>query len=96
MDECVSVALSGKPVRRIPLALWRVMAITGDVMRALGLRFPVNSDRLFRLTVNENLPDELIAKLDAADTISLDDGVAKSVEWYRKLQAGAFGSGAAF
>lgn len=91
-----SVALSGKPVRRIPLALWRVMAITGDVMRALGLRFPVNSDRLFRLTVNENLPDELIAKLDAADTISLEEGVAKSVEWYRKLQAGAFGSGAAF
>lgn len=88
-----SLALSGKPVRRIPLALWRVMAITGDVIRSLGLRFPVNGDRLFRLTVNECLPDGLIAKLDTADTISLEEGVAKSVEWYRRHQAGAADSG---
>lgn len=89
-----SLALSGKPVRRIPLALWRMMAASGDIMRFLGLRFPVNSDRFFRLTVNECLPDELIAMLDAADTVSLHEGVARSVEWYRSYQADAAEGGA--
>lgn len=90
-----SVALSGNPVRRIPLALWRVMAASGDVMRSFGLHFPVSGDRLFRLTVNENLPDELIPRLDPDETISLSDGVARSVKWYREFQAGIVEIGAA-
>lgn len=83
-----SVALSGKPARRIPLPLWRAMAVAGDLMRALGLRPPVNSDRQFRLTVNENLPDDMIMRLEPSEVISLRNGIARSVVWYRQLKTG--------
>jgi len=42
-----SMGLSGKTIRRIPVTVWRAMALTGDLLNKLGLRFPVNGDRLF-------------------------------------------------
>lgn len=81
-----SVGLSGKTVRRVPVSLWRAMALVGDILTSVGLRFPVNGDRLFRLTVNENLPEEMIMKLPPQESISLEDGIARSIGWYRVTQ----------
>lgn len=81
-----SVGLNGKRVRRVPLLVWRAMAMTGDVLKILGLHFPVNSDRLFRLTVTESLPEDLIYKLPKEVTISLRDGIERSIAWYRAMQ----------
>jgi nucleoside-diphosphate-sugar epimerase len=81
-----SVGLSGKTVRRVPLPLWRTMALVGDILRSVGLRFPVNGERLFRLTVNESLPEEMIVKLSSQESTSLQDGIAKSIEYYRATQ----------
>lgn len=52
-------------------------------MRAIGLRFPVNSDRLFRLTVPERIPDTKIVRLPDTALISLEEGIARCVGWYR-------------
>jgi nucleoside-diphosphate-sugar epimerase len=86
-----SIGLSGKPVRRVPLPLWRVGALIGDFLEWLGLGFPVNGDRLFRLTVNESVPEELIVPQEAEEFVSLEEGIAKSLEWYRatRLQVDA-------
>lgn len=81
-----SMGLTGKPVRRVPLPLWRAMAVTGDVLKAFGLRFPVNGERLFRLTVNEDAPEQMIVPLPPEVTVSLEEGIAKSLEWYRAFQ----------
>ena len=81
-----SVGLSGKTVRRVSLPLWRTIAVVGDILRSVGLRFPVNGDRLFRLTVNESLPEEMIVKLPHRESIPLQDGIARSIEWYRATQ----------
>lgn len=78
-----SLGLRGAPVRRAPLPIWRLLAWTGDVMRAIGLRFPVNSDRLFRLTVPERIPDTKIVRLPDTALISLEEGIARCVGWYR-------------
>jgi GlcNAc-P-P-Und epimerase len=82
-----AIGLSGKPMRRIPLQVWRLMARVGDVLRAGGLRFPVNSERLFRLTVTESLPEDMIVKLPAETAITLQDGISRSISWYRSRES---------
>ena len=77
-----SIALSGKQVRRIPLPVWSMLAKAGDLSNMIGVRFPMSSERLFRLTVNERLPEELMIKLPEHEMISLEQGIRKSVEWY--------------
>lgn len=81
-----SIALSGKRVRRVPLPVWRVMAIAGDLLRDFGLRFPVNSERLFRLTVTERLPKDMIFRLPQESAISLLEGIERSIVWYRSKE----------
>jgi len=81
-----SISLTGKPVRRVPLPLWRGMAAIGDALKALGIHFPVNGERLFRLTVNEDIPEQMIVPVPLEETLSLEEGIAKSVEWYRAFQ----------
>lgn len=83
-----SLALCGKPIRRIPLSLWQVLAKTGDLLHMAGLHFPMSSERLFRLTVNERLPDEFMIQLRDQEVVSLEGGIRKSVEWYLALEIG--------
>lgn len=82
-----SVGLSGKSVHRVPLPLWRAMALMGDAFKWAGLRFPVDSERLFRLSTSEDLPEHLIVNLDPEDAVSLGEGIARSLRWYRSLKA---------
>ncbi len=78
-----SVGLSGKPIRRVPLPIWRAMARTGDLLKGVGIKFPVNSDRLFRLAVTERLPESMVFKLPEEVIISLQEGIERSIAWYR-------------
>jgi nucleoside-diphosphate-sugar epimerase len=82
-----SLSLSGKRIRRLPIALWKLLAMIGDLSFALGVRFPVNSQRLFRLTVNENIPADMIVDLPDSVRVNLDEGVRRSVSWYRQISA---------
>jgi len=83
-----SVALTGRQVRRTPLTLWRFLAKTGDVLKKLGLKFPMSSERLFRLTVNEQVPYQSTIEIAGLPRVSVDEGVRKSVRWYIGLLAG--------
>jgi len=78
-----SVALSGKPVRRIPKLIWRMMAMVGDLSKKFGFPAPISSDRYFRLTVQENIPFEKILDLTGKPPYSLEDGINRSLEWIR-------------
>jgi nucleoside-diphosphate-sugar epimerase len=77
-----SVAMTGRRVRRIPLELWRFHAKAGDMLNRLGLKFPMSSERLFRLTVNEQVPYQATIKLAGLPRVTMDEGVRKSVRWY--------------
>lgn len=82
-----SIALSGKKIRRVPLYVWRLMALIGDALRVVGLKIPVSSDRLFRLTVGESLPEDMIVKLPFQTPVTLQEGVKKSVAWYHSIRS---------
>lgn len=79
-----SLALSKKSAQRIPSNLWRLMAVAGDVLKRTGLKSPVDSERYFRLTVNETVPHEKTLNLVGPPKYSLADGVRQSVDWYEK------------
>ena len=83
-----SVAMTGKQVRRIPIELWRLPAKTGDILNRLGLKFPMSSERLFRLSVNEQIPYQATIELAGLPRVALDEGVRKSVRWYMRFLAG--------
>lgn len=80
-----SLALSGKQVHRAPIKVWRISAVVGDLLRRLGFKFPVYSERLFRLTVSENIPESMIVKLPEESIVKLQNGINTSVAWYRTL-----------
>ena len=83
-----SLLLSGKPVRRIPLILWRIFAKMGDIMNKINIPFPMSTERFFRLTVNESVFHEKTISLVGSPSISLSDGVQRSVEWYNRYRLG--------
>jgi nucleoside-diphosphate-sugar epimerase len=79
-----SLALAGRPVRRISIRLWKYLANIGDSFVRLKLKFPMSSDRLFRLTVNEQLPHEATIKHTGPPRVTLNEGVHLSASWYLK------------
>lgn len=83
-----SLVLSGKPIRRIPKTVWRLLARFGDVLLAMGIRSPISSERFFRLTVNEALPFEKTIALTGEPEISLHEGITRSVAWFKSVSNG--------
>lgn len=80
--EEVSRQLTGKPVRYIPAWLVRSLALTGDVLKAVRLPFPITSGRYRSMTSDYITPmDRTIAALGEAP-YSLADGVRATVAWY--------------
>lgn len=77
-----SVLLSGHNVRKIPIPVWKLLAKFGDILIRLGIKFPMSSERLFRLTVNEQIPLERTIELVGVPKVSLEEGVQESVRWY--------------
>lgn len=83
-----SLRLSGKPMRRIPKSAWHLLALMGDVLIAMGIRFPISSERFFRLTVNEAIPFERTLALTGPPFVSLDEGIRRSVDWFKLAEKG--------
>jgi GlcNAc-P-P-Und epimerase len=77
-----SLALSGKPIRRIPKFLWKLLGATGSIIKNYGGSFPIDSDRYFRLTVQENIiPYQKTLDVTGPPRFSLNDGVQDCVDW---------------
>ena len=81
--DAFSQALSGRPVRKVPLPLWQLLAVAGDIAHKLWIPFPMSSERLFRLTVNEQVPLEPTLELVGPNRVALPEGVQECVEWYQ-------------
>lgn len=76
-----SEALSGKTVRRVPKLLWRTVGSLGNIIKAMGGSCPIDSDRYFRLTVQESLPYKKTLDITGNPLLSMEDGVRKCIGW---------------
>ena len=80
-----SLELSGKKALIIPRNIWFLLASIGSFLKFFNIKLPIDLGRYFRLTVNENIQDELILKLEK-QRISLNDAIVKSCNWYRNAK----------
>jgi nucleoside-diphosphate-sugar epimerase len=80
--EVVSRQLTGRTVRYIPTGLIRLIALGGDVLKAVHIPFPITSGRFRSMTSDYITPmDRTIEALGEAP-YSVEDGVKAMVKWY--------------
>lgn len=86
LDEWVdafSVALRGKPARRVDPRLLRALGRVGDLLGRANVRFPLTSSRVSNMVNPSDAPMEPTLELLGESPWSLDDGVAETVRWLR-------------
>jgi nucleoside-diphosphate-sugar epimerase len=76
-----SVALRGRSAFRVPVSLLKMLGTIGDAVETLGVRAPLNSGRVFRMTTSSMVNLTPTLEVAGEPTISLDEGVERTVDW---------------
>jgi GlcNAc-P-P-Und epimerase len=82
--DTLSKALRGAPVRRVPLWLLQLAGRTGDQLCRVGIKAPLFTDRVVRMTTNHLARDETIWKELDYEPIDLETAVHETVSWLRE------------
>lgn len=81
--DTFSVALRGRPARRVPRWLLRLAAEAGEVVGRLGGPSPLDRGRLYRMTTDYLVPMSPTFETVGRGPVSLPDGVQETVRWLR-------------
>ncbi len=76
-----SMALCNRDVRKVPRIWIQGLALVGDTLGSIGIRFPMNSQRYFNLTTTNPLPLEPILAAFGPPPYSLEQGIRETVRW---------------
>ena len=79
-----SLALNGKKVRTVPRVAVRVLALAGDILGAVKVKFPITSSRYKSMTEGNPAPMDKTFKVLGKSKYTLQEGVTETVEWLRK------------
>lgn len=71
-----------RPVPTMPRGLARALALTGDALTAVGLRFPLTSQRLDNMLTEYVYDVSAIDALHGRTRIGMDEGIARTARWY--------------
>ena len=83
--DAFSVALRGRPARRVPGAAMKALARLGDIAGWAGLPAPLDSGRLRSMTQDYPTPMARTAEaLKGLPVVSMGQGVAETVEWLER------------
>lgn len=74
----------GKKVRVMPRFFVKLLALTGDVLALLGIRFPLTSSRYKSMTSSNSAPMEKTINDFGIPPYSLDQGIEETVNWLKK------------
>jgi nucleoside-diphosphate-sugar epimerase len=80
-----ALALTGRRVRQVPIAVLRTIALMGDFMEALVGRAPLTRSRLRSMTENYPTPMDPTFALLGPPPFSLAEGIAATTAWLRTL-----------
>lgn len=81
--DAMSSALRGKPVRRFPLRLLRAVGETGTLLQRAGLPFPLDRERVMRMSTDYVVPLEPVREVMAFPYTPFDVGMRRTAQWYR-------------
>ncbi|WP_186415251.1 NAD(P)-dependent oxidoreductase [Pannonibacter sp. P2PFMT1] len=92
-DECLdydewtdlfSIGLSGARAKRIPLRLLKALGLAGDFFKFVGLKAPIDSGRVFRMSTSSAIDISSTISTVGAPRIGLEAGVAETLRWLRQ------------
>ncbi|GJF11665.1 NDP-sugar dehydratase or epimerase [Mycolicibacterium cyprinidarum] len=84
--DAMSVALRGAPVRRFPVDLLRGAGELGTFLRRMGLPFPLDRERVMRMSNDYVVPLEATHQVMAFPYVPFDVAMGRTARWY---EAGA-------
>lgn len=79
--------LTGGKLRLLPSAVFRGLAIVGDFLLLIGVKFPVTSERYRNLSTNNNVPIERTLDVFGIPPYTLEQGIEETVDWLREHDA---------
>jgi nucleoside-diphosphate-sugar epimerase len=80
-----ALALTGRRVRKVPIAVMQTIALMGDFMEAVVGRAPLTRSRLRSMTEDYPTPMEATFALLGPPRFSLTEGIAATTAWLRTL-----------
>jgi len=81
--DAMSLGLRGKPARRFPLGLLRLAGNTGTLLRRSGLPFPLDRERVMRMSSDYVVPLDPVRAVMAFPTTPFTIGMRRTILWYK-------------
>jgi len=86
-----AIAFTGKHARRVPKHALLALGLAGDGLRMLGVRFPMDTGRYFRMTTSSDVDLAPTFAIVGPPMITMADGIKETVEWLAQLEPPLFG-----
>jgi nucleoside-diphosphate-sugar epimerase len=81
--DAFSMALAGRPVRRVPGWLLRAAAYGGELSGRIGGPSPINLGRLTRMTSDFAVPMQPTFAALGPSPVSLEEGIRRTMHWLK-------------
>lgn len=81
--DALSVALRGKPVRRLPVGLLRRAGEAGTFLQRRGIPVPLDRERVMRMSTDYVVPLESTRRVMAFPYTPFDVGMRRTADWYK-------------
>ena len=82
--DAMSLALRGAPVRRFPAGLLRGVGEGGALLRRIGIPFPLDRERVMRMSTNYRLPLDSMHELMAFPLVPFDVAMQRTARWFQE------------
>jgi nucleoside-diphosphate-sugar epimerase len=79
----IAAALRYKKPPSFPYYLFKMAAVLGDILKTIGINFPMSSFRLKNMTTNNILPLDNLYKVTGAGTYSLEEAIQITLNWMK-------------
>ncbi len=76
-----SIMQTGKKVRIVPSILVKVLALLGDVLSTVHVKFPITSSRYNSMTTSNGVPMDKAFDAFGIPPYTLDEGISDTVDW---------------
>lgn len=78
-----SLALNGRKVRTVPRFVVRILALIGDVLSVIKMKFPITSSRYKSMTEGNPAPMDKTFKVLGKSKYTLKQGIDETVVWLK-------------
>lgn len=82
----ISIELGNGPIKKIPYFIMKAAALTGDVLAAVKVKFPITSFRLSNMTTNNILPLDDLYAVTGPTPVKRIDGVKRTIHWLQRYK----------